>query len=349
MADKELEILCIGNALMDVFAHAESGKDYGLKRPVQHIKMEKLSGILSALNTACPPKNVSPLIICSGGGAANVAKIAGFLGAKVSFSGAIGAGDFGRSFTENLNSAGVELNLAKKPLPTGICLMLRSGGKTLIAACPSAARKLSKADISERDIERARIVVIDGFMLDRPGLVRHVLTLAEKHGTAAALDLSSVSIAAEYAAKIAGYARRFPIILFMNKAEASAFHKSLGGGENKNEKIGLRQISSFLKSQTKGKDFPLIVVKLGSGGALCFSGGKESRVKTQVKIPRETTGSGDAFCAAFLTAWVRGMALRECCALGNEAAGIILAATGTQPGKSGQKRLARLIKKNSGH
>ena len=50
-AETELELLCIGNAIIDAFAHGEENIDvrYGLNESVQHIPMETIREILSEL------------------------------------------------------------------------------------------------------------------------------------------------------------------------------------------------------------------------------------------------------------------------------------------------------------
>jgi sugar/nucleoside kinase (ribokinase family) len=219
-----LELLCIGNALVDLFAQGEKEfpHENGISRPVQHIEMEKLQKIISELAESTP---------ISGGGAANVAKISSLMGAKVCFTGAVGTGDgagpdhYGRLFEKELIDAGVELRLSRKPSPTGLCLYLKAAGETYIAASPSAALEFSEDDISEEDIQKAGIVVIDGFMLSRPNLVNHILRLADKHEKTIALDISSVFIAREQAAEILSYAKRYSLILFMNEKEFLAFYE----------------------------------------------------------------------------------------------------------------------------
>ena len=347
-------MFCVGNALVDVFAQADGQffARHGLTEPVQHIEIEKLKEILSELpnyraisggaqkpharhracfftegNTACPPENLSPVKMVSGGGAANVAKIAGFLGVKVSFTGAIGNDEFGRFFKKNLAAAGVKLRLSKKLSPTGICLMLRNeAGETSIAASPSAALELSESDISGEELRKARVVLIDGFMLDKSALALNVLRLAGRNGTVAAIDLSSPGIAREYAQEIASLAKQHPLILFMNEAEAEAFCDGL--------KSEMQE--TFLKNNA---DFPIIVVKLGQGGAICYSGGKIIRAETQAVTPVDATGAGDAFCAGFLAAWIKNKAPGECAAFGNMAAKTVLGAEGSQADKKALKTL----------
>lgn len=319
MAAKDLELLCVGNALVDVFARADEATcaRYGLEKPIQHIEIEKLLALLSELETESSRGNLSPLVVTSGGGAANVAKIAGFLGAKLCFTGAIGADRYGLLFESDLRAACAEPRLLRKNAPTGICVYLETTNETRVAASPSAALELAESDIADEDIKRAGVVVIDGFMLHRKDFVRRILLEADKYETAAALDLSSPSIAGEYAAEIADLARKFRLILFMNEAEAEAFCKGVRNEE-------------FLRSLTAGKAFPIVIVKRGERGAVVFSGGKTHYAETLAVTPVESTGAGDAFAAAFLTAWVRKKPLPECAALGNKAAALVLKVRGTK-------------------
>jgi sugar/nucleoside kinase (ribokinase family) len=368
MAETELELLCIGNALVDVFAQGDEDVDvrYGITRPVQHIGIEKLREILTVLPEFTP---------VSGGGAANTAKIAGLLEGKVQFIGAVGrspeppsapslspspapgsearpgrADQFGRLFEQHLAEAGVALSLSLKPSPTGICLILQtSGGETRIAAAPSAARELSIDDIDEDALRRARVVVIDGFMLDRRELVLHILDLADKYGTVAALDVGSTGIVEGEAVEIAGYLRRYPLILFMNEDESRSFYRILSrhdetdaAGEGVDSEN--HAAHAFFREFTAPDLFPILVIKLGKRGAVVFAGGNCYREETIPVIPLETTGAGDAFCAAFLTAWVRGRSLSECAALGNRAARIVLDKAGTQVDGRELKHLAKLLK-----
>jgi len=326
--DKKIDLLCVGNALVDVFAQADEQlfARHGLTQPVQHIEIEKTEKILSEL------RGYNAI---SGGGAANVAKIASLLGAKVSFAGAIGSDRNGRLFKKSLAAAGVKLRLSVKPYPTGICLMLRNeAGETRIAASPSAALGLSESDIGEEEPQKARVILIDGFMLDKAALVSHIMGIAGRNGTPTAIDLSSPGIAREHAAEIAGLAKNYPLILFMNEAETEAFSEGL--------KSATRE--TLFENTT---NFPIIVVKLGKDGALCYSGGKIIRAETQAVAPVDATGAGDAFCAGFLAAWTKNKTLGECAALGNMTAKTVLGAEGSQADKKALRPITKLLKKTA--
>jgi sugar/nucleoside kinase (ribokinase family) len=330
MSDKKIDILCIGNALVDVFAKVDGRffARYGLTESVQHIEIDKLKEILSEL------PNYTAI---SGGGAANIAKIAALLGAKVFFMGAIGNDKFGRLFKKSLATAGVKLQLSKKPSPTGICLLLRNegdgtNGETRIAASPSAALELSENDINREELRNARVVIIDGFILDKSTLVSHILQIADRNGTVLAIDLSSPGIARKNAAEIASYAKQYPLILFMNKEEAEAFREGLSSAMHE----------TLFENNTQ---FPIIVVKLGQDGAVCYSEGKIIKAETQAVTPVDATGAGDAFCAGFLAAWVENKTPGECAAFGNMAAKTVLGAEGTNADKKALKAIKKLLKK----
>jgi sugar/nucleoside kinase (ribokinase family) len=56
-------------------------------------------------------------------------------------------------------------------------------------------------------------------------------------------------------------------------------------------------------------------------------------------------GAGDAFCAAFLSAWIRGRSISECAALGNKVARKVLEAPGAAIKRDKLKSFARLLHK----
>ena len=348
MNNDGFELLCIGNALVDIYANVNKGfcLRNGLNQPVQHIEMERLKKIIAD----CSSESLAPLKYSAGGGAANAAKSAALCGAKVYFTGAIGSsregggegsGDqLGRFFEEQLRAAGVQLQLPLKTAPTGACLYLtEAGGERCIAASPSAALELSPADISAEDAGKAKLLVIDGFMMNRP-VLQHILELGAGHGIPAAIDLSSTYIAKEYAAQILDYTRRYSLILFMNEEEASAFYNAASfynaatqqikreERKEEREKEELQEISSFFQSLTDKKPFPVAVITRAHLGAVCYAAGSVYTAETKALSPLDSTGAGDVFCGAFLSAWVRGKSIQECAVEGNKMAGLFLMRSG---------------------
>jgi sugar/nucleoside kinase (ribokinase family) len=309
-------------------------------------------------------------VYSSGGAAANVAKIAAMLNMETAFTGCVGGspaeplrqgvlqGGEGDSmsavFEKNLRSAGVVPYLVSGREKTGLCFaFVDSGGKTRIAASPGAALEFTEADLREDLIARAEAVVLDGYMLDRKSLVQHILQLASERGIPVALDAASVFNIREKTEAILHYSRNYPLIVFMNADESIVFYDTIRKGaarlevssEREKEALIVQEICPVLKCITEGEIFPIIVIKLGGQGAVVLAGGNIYREETFSIIPRNTVGAGDAFCAAFLSAWIRGKTIRECAALGNKVARKILEVPGTKIKAEKLKSFAKLLRK----
>jgi sugar/nucleoside kinase (ribokinase family) len=336
---KKQELLCIGNAIVDFFAAGdpEFARRHGILEPAQHLEYGPLAAAIGELGKKAA--------VCSGGGAANVAKIASFLGTRAAFIGALGSDEWSRFFEGELRAAGVRPLLFSRPGSTGRCLTLRLDKNTIrVAAAPSAALELTGEDVAEEDIRDAAVAVIDGFLLGRRELVRRVLDLANRYGTAVALDLGSPKIAGERAHEILTYSRVYPMILFMNEAEAVTFFHAINERSAGEEEEGFdEEMTDFFLGLTANELFPIVVLKRGKRGAVVFAGGTFHREGTFAINPRDSTGAGDAFCAAFLSAWIRGRPLGECAALGNRVAREVLSVPGTGVDRKKVAALRKLL------
>jgi fructokinase len=330
-----IELLCIGNAIVDVFASADLFllNKLGITEPVQHISRDLAQRVLREFS-----RPTDGPVFCSGGAAANVAKIAAMLDMKTAFTGCVGNDDLAAVFENDLKEAGVVPLLVNGTDKTGLCFAFNCEGITRIAASPGAALELTEADIQEELFAGAEAVVLDGYILDRRPLVQYILNLANHCGIPVALDAASVFQVKEKTEEILHYSRNYPLIIFMNADESIVFYDTIRKGaprvevnsEKEKETLILQEICPAIKCITEGEIFPILVIKLGGRGAVVLAGGNIYREETFTIIPRNTVGAGDAFCAAFLSAWIRGKPLRECAALGNKVARKILEVPGTR-------------------
>jgi sugar/nucleoside kinase (ribokinase family) len=341
------ELLCIGNPIVDVFVNIDYSliAKYGILEPVQHIDRETAEIFLRE-----PTINYKNAVKSSGGGAANVAKIAAMLGMNSSFSGCAGNDELAAMFEKEMTDAGVNTLLVRSDKKTGLCFACSYGNETRFAASPSAALDLTPENIPDELINNAEVVVVDGYILDRRPLVQHILLKASRQGIPVALDAASIFQVKNKAEEILTYSRNFPLFIFMNADETLAFYNTIRKcsdeetnlTEKEKETIIMRDICPMLKIITDGELFPIVVIKLGGRGALVVAGGHVYHEETFTIIPRNTVGAGDAFCAAFLAAWTCGKSLSECAVLGNKVAREILEVPGTHI-KSGKLKSFRSL------
>jgi len=350
MLNSNTELLCIGNPLVDVFVDIDNGlaSKYGITEPVQHIDREAAESFLRE-----PSIDFSKAVKSSGGGAANVAKIAAMLEMNAVFLGCVGRDELAGIFEKEITDAGVSPILTGTDGKTGLCFACTVDGQMRFAASPGAALDLNEAHIGEELISGAEAVIVDGYILDRRPLVQHILKLASRRGIPVALDAASVMQVKSKAEEILTYSRNYPLFVFMNADEAIAFFNTIrksrdedtGLSEKEKEGMILRDVCPMMKIITDGEIFPIIVVKLGGRGAVVVAGGNVYHEETFTIIPRNTVGAGDAFCAAFIAAWIRGRSLSECAALGNKVAREILEVPGTHIKSGKLKSFAKILQK----
>jgi sugar/nucleoside kinase (ribokinase family) len=73
---------------------------------------------------------------------------------------------------------------------------------------------------------------------------------------------------------------------------------------------------------------PLVVIKLGAGGAVARCGEQVIRVPAIPVQAVDTTGAGDCFCAGFLYSYLQGASLETCLQSGNICGGLSTTAVG---------------------
>jgi len=354
----KFELLCIGNPIIDVFVdidHLLISK-YGIRETVQHIDRNKAEKFLRE-----PVIDFEKAVKSSGGGSANVAKIAAMLGMETAFTGSAGNDELAQMFEEEMKGAGVNVMLIKSDEKTGLCFACNVGSEQnsqknmRFATSPGAALELNESHISEELIGSAEVIALDGYILDRRPLVQHVLRLASRRGIPVALDAASVMQARSKAEEILTYSRSFPLFIFMNADEALAFHHEIrknieydpDSSEKEKEIVIMRDVCPTLKVITEGEIYPIIIIKLGGRGAVVIAGGNVYREETFTIVPHDSVGAGDAFCAAFISAWIRGKSISECAALGNKVAREILEVPGTHIKSGKLKSFAKILNVNN--
>ena len=160
-----LDIIGIGNAIVDVQARADDGllSERGLdKGSMRLIDAEEAEALYGAMG---------PGTESSGGSAANTCAVAAALGARVGYLGKVAADPLGRVFTHDIRAAGV--HYPTPPLeggaPTARCLILVTpDGQRTMNTFLGAAVHFAEGDADPAEVARAGILYLEGYLFDPP-------------------------------------------------------------------------------------------------------------------------------------------------------------------------------------
>jgi sugar/nucleoside kinase (ribokinase family) len=315
-----MEIVGIGNALMDVIAFVDEAYAPKLgfhNNAVLHFERSRLDPILADL----PDASVSP-----GGGVANTLRAAAYLGAKAAFAGMVGEDQFGARYEEELAASGVESLLSRSGAGTGVyCALIRpDGGRTLLVA-PGAALDISLEPPREALFRPGALLYLECFLLsDRPFFME-CLRRARAAGMEIAMDLASRALTAANREFILAILPDYCDVLLANEDEFIA----LVG-------MPLREGLEFFA------DWDIeIVVKRAEMGAVWSKGGRVFSSPVREMRPVDETGAGDAFAAGFLYGRSLGLAPERRLRLGNRVAEEILGVPGFGVDPERLRRAAR--------
>ncbi|MFM7420945.1 MAG: adenosine kinase, partial [Alphaproteobacteria bacterium] len=190
MTHPSLDILGIGNAIVDVLARAEDSflEEHGMaKGGMALIGTDQAEAIYAAMG---------PGVESSGGSAANTCAVAAGLGAKVGYLGKVADDGLGQVFRHDITAAGVAF--PTPPLaggaPTARCLILVSpDGQRTMNTFLGACVTFGEADLDQAAIASARIVYLEGYLFDPPAsqaAFRAAARIAHQAGRQVAITLS---------------------------------------------------------------------------------------------------------------------------------------------------------------
>ncbi|MGH7765787.1 MAG: carbohydrate kinase family protein [Candidatus Dormibacteraceae bacterium] len=232
------------------------------------------------------PDDDSPAVITIGGGgqAANFCAWAAALSESSRLISRVGDDDRGRQLVTDLESAGVEVCPVWAAEPTGaIAVLVESLGRRTMATQLGASVGLSAQDLEDSWFAGVKLIHVPAYSLFVEPLAsasRAAIERVRDGGGMLAIDLSSAAGLREFGPARMAYvlARLKPEVLFATSAES----ETLG--------VGLEHLAQ------------VPVVKLGPAGCVVFG--------RTVPAPRarvvDPTGAGDAFAAAFCSAWLHG-------------------------------------------
>jgi sugar/nucleoside kinase (ribokinase family) len=318
MTQTKLDVLTIGNAIVDVLAHTQD--DFlvaqslakGAMQLIDEPRAESLYGVMG------------PAVIVSGGSAANTAVGIASLGAKAGFLGKVRDDELGRLFAHDLNATGVRFDVkpASEGPATARCFVLVTpDGERTMNTYLGACQNLVPDDVDEAAVREAGIVYLEGYLWDPPAAkdaFRKAVRIAHEAGNRVALSLSDPFCVDRYRGEFRELIRDGSLdILFANIHELKSLY------ETSDEETAF----AALKQETV-----LGVVTRSAEGASIVQNGKVETVSAfPVEQVVDTTGAGDLFAAGFLAGLARGADYQTCGRLGGLAAAEVIQHLGARP------------------
>jgi sugar/nucleoside kinase (ribokinase family) len=320
MPDTRLDVLCIGNAIVDVLANATDafleaeGLVKGSMRLIDAEEAERLYA------------HMGPAHQVSGGSAGNTAAGIAALGGSAGFIGQVAPDELGRFYRHDLTAAGVEFTTPATdvgvPTARSMILVTPDGHRTMNTFL-GAAQHLPASALDEEQIRASAILYLEGYLWDpetpRYAMVR-AIEVAREAGRKVAFTLSDTFCVDRHRDGFNALLDHKRIdILFANQAEIEAL-------------AGVPHLESAVAA-VKDKVETLVVTR-SEHGALATRGGEWAETPA-VPIDRlvDTTGAGDLFASGFLLGYAGDLALERSLRLGAICAAEVIQHFGARPEK----------------
>jgi sugar/nucleoside kinase (ribokinase family) len=313
-----LAVTGIGNAMLDIISQDsnEVYRQLGLvKAAMSLIQEDQLETFFNAMG---------PTIQMSGGSVANSIAGVAALGGTCGYIGKVADDDFGKRFTHDLTSLGVEVDLAIAAADegaTGRChVFITDDAQRTMATYLGASNQLRVADIHENLIARSEITYVEGYLFDLPPAkesVRKVVNFAHEYDSMVALSLSDMFCVDRH--------RRDFLELVTNDVDVLLCNES--------EICSLFQVPTLERAFVSLEELGILaVVTRGPIGADVLTvSGVVTVPAHEVEHVIDQNGAGDMFASGFLYGLALGADPVESAELGSLCAGEIISHLGARP------------------
>jgi len=320
MTKPRYDVLCIGNAIVDVIADTDEaflnkqGLHKGSMRLIDEAEAVRLYDAMGAGREI------------SGGSAGNTAAGLAALGLKAAFIGQVANDQLGEIYQHDIKAQGIDF-LVDPRNDVG------ATARSLILVTPDAQRTmntyLGAAQLLEKDsvdmaaVADSGIIYLEGYLWDPPApraAMEAAIEAAHAAGRKVAFTLSDTFCVDRHRDGFWQLLRDGKIdILFANEAEAA----SMAMVNDVEEAISCL-----------AKVVPTLVVTRSEAGATAISGGERADVPAEpLERLVDTTGAGDLFAAGFLAGEARNLGLKASLKLGAIAAAEVIQHYGARPEK----------------
>lgn len=315
-----LDVVCVGNALVDVLASASDellGELDLVKGTMALVDHERAAAIYDRMGTTTE---------ASGGSAANTAAGVAALGGRAAFLGRVADDGLGRAFTHDIRSVGVAFDPTPTPavpgeVVSGHCLVLvTDDAERTMATHLGVASDFGAVDLHGGHLASTQVVYLEGYLWEQPtakAAMREAIEIAHLNDASVALTVSD------------------PFCVEHHRAE---FLELLGGDlellfANEEEAMMLFATSTFDAAvDAVAETGVLAVLTRGARGSVVVTASGPVEVPAApVGQVVDTTGAGDLFAAGFLYGITNGLPPEEAARLGGVCAAEVISHVGARP------------------
>lgn len=327
MAAATLDVVGIGNAIVDVLAQADEAflARQGLAKGTMTLIDAQRAETLYA--------QMGPGIEMSGGSAGNTMAGIASLGGKGAYIGKVCDDVLGRVFGHDIRAIGVRFETAAlmQGPPTARCLILVTPDaqrtmNTFLGACV----ELGPEDIAPDLIAASLVTYLEGYLYDPPRAqeaFRKAADLAHAAGRKVSLSLSDPFCVDRHRAEFRALIASHVDILFANEAEICSLYETKDFDKAVRDVRGHCEIAALTRSER--------------GSVIVTATATHAVPADQVGKLVDTTGAGDLYASGFLHGLTRGLALPVCGRLGSLCAAEAIGHFGARPEASLKDLAAR--------
>ncbi len=317
MTDTSLDVLCIGNAIVDVIARVDDSFiiRHGLVKGSMNLIDEERAEYLYG--------DMGQAIEVSGGSAGNTAAGVASLGGRAAYFGKVKDDQLGSIFRHDMRSQGVRFDSIAAPTGPATArsfILVTPDGERTMNTYLGACVNLTTDDIDAGVVENAKITYMEGYLWDRPEAMqafKRAAAIARQAGRMTSITLSDSFCVERHRDSFLELIRSDIDIVFANESEIKSLYKT------QNFDGAMQAIR---------KDCPIAVLTRSAAGCVVVRGAEVHAVPASpVNRVVDVTGAGDLFAAGFLFAFTRGMKLPACARIGGLAAAEVISHIGARP------------------
>jgi sugar/nucleoside kinase (ribokinase family) len=313
----QFDVVGIGNALVDVIAHADDafiGKHDLVKGSMTLVDTDRALEIYQALGGA---------IEMSGGSAANTMCGVASFGGSAAYIGKVSDDELGQVFGHDCRAVGVQFRAGAPAdgTPTGRCIIVVTpDAQRTMNTYLGVSSLLAPTDVDAATVAAGEVLYMEGYLYDRAEAkeaFRYAAQVAHANDRLVSLTLSDSFCVDRHRADFRALVADEVDLLFGNETELMSLY------EVESMDDAVRAVRS---------DCALAVITTGPEGCLVVTPDDVLHAPAKpVDHVLDTTGAGDLFAAGFLYGYTRKRSLADCAHFGAIAAAEVISHVGPRP------------------